>query len=95
MVRFNRNENVLYRQSNGSMLPAKVLKYTVPTNSYLVQLTHANGRKTERETVASRLRKRNSTTNSASRLTNLEARTRALEQRVQTLQNQLARYTRR
>mgnify|MGYP002628911959 CR=1 FL=1 len=57
MQRFRAGENVLYREGK-RLRDAKIIRYEPLTDSYLVKIMYKNGTVRERETIASRLVKK-------------------------------------
>jgi len=59
--KFAKGENVIYNHKTEGLIPAKVVNYDKLSNSYLIKTKLKDGTISERDTVESRLRKRNAT----------------------------------
>ena len=59
--KFAKGENVIYKHKTEGLIPAKVVNYDKLSNSYLIKTKLKDGTISERDTVESRLRKRNAT----------------------------------
>ena len=59
--KFAKGENVFYTHNEEGLRPAKVVNYNKEGNSYLIKIILNDGTFIERDTVESRLRKRNAT----------------------------------